>query len=141
MALLSKQAWRIATDPSSQLVQVYKAKYFPYGNFWNATLGQVPSFTWRSLLSARDLLIKGTRWIVGNGRTIQVWHHRLLPHTHSNKPITPLNADYAHLRVVTLLIMTLGVYLWGESERGTSRKVFEALKLGGDQILVLSSGG
>ncbi|GAA0173607.1 hypothetical protein LIER_27187 [Lithospermum erythrorhizon] len=36
MALLSKQAWRIITDPHSQLARIYKPKYFPQGTFWNA---------------------------------------------------------------------------------------------------------
>ncbi|GAA0158865.1 hypothetical protein LIER_15786 [Lithospermum erythrorhizon] len=110
MALLSKQAWRIASDPPSQLAQNEKAKYFPLGNFWNATIGHSPSLTWKSLLLARDLLIKDTKWTVYNGRTIPVWNYRWLPHTTLKKPITPLNKDYADMRVCDLIDSEVGVW-------------------------------
>ncbi|GAA0174164.1 hypothetical protein LIER_27609 [Lithospermum erythrorhizon] len=42
LALLSKQVWRIITDPQSQLARIYKAKYFPHGTFWDAKLGENP---------------------------------------------------------------------------------------------------
>ncbi|GAA0149310.1 hypothetical protein LIER_08523 [Lithospermum erythrorhizon] len=71
ISLLSKQTWKIATDPSSQIALTYKAKYFPNDNFWNSKLGPSPSLTWRSLITARDLLEKGAKWSVGNERTIQ----------------------------------------------------------------------
>ncbi|GAA0151857.1 hypothetical protein LIER_10484 [Lithospermum erythrorhizon] len=72
IALLSKQAWRIVSNPSSELAQMFRAKYYPHSNFWNAFLGQSPSLTWKSLLTARDLLIKGKKWTVCNGKSIKV---------------------------------------------------------------------
>ncbi|GAA0170141.1 hypothetical protein LIER_40897 [Lithospermum erythrorhizon] len=45
LALLSKKVWRPITDPDSQLANIYKAKYFPQGTFWNAQLGVKPSYT------------------------------------------------------------------------------------------------
>ncbi|GAA0168847.1 hypothetical protein LIER_23471 [Lithospermum erythrorhizon] len=40
-----------------------------------ARLGSAPSFTWRSLLSMRDLLYNGIKWVLGDGKSISVWHH------------------------------------------------------------------
>ncbi|GAA0157306.1 hypothetical protein LIER_14604 [Lithospermum erythrorhizon] len=110
IALLSKQAWRIASDPSSQIAQVYKAKYFPHGTFWNAKIGNKSSLTCRNLLYARDLLIKGVKWSVGNEKTIEIWNHRWLPHTHSNRLITPINPDYANLRLYDIIDNEIGIW-------------------------------
>ncbi|GAA0180021.1 hypothetical protein LIER_42237 [Lithospermum erythrorhizon] len=80
VALLCKQAWRL------------------------------PSFTWRSILTARDLLIKDKKWTVGNGKDIQVWNFRWLTHTTTNKPITPKNDDYPNLLVSDLIDKEIGIW-------------------------------
>ena len=46
-----------------------------------AELGNNPSFVWRSLLLARDVIKEGTRWKVGDGRSIGVFTHSWLSHT------------------------------------------------------------
>ncbi|GAA0156308.1 hypothetical protein LIER_38250 [Lithospermum erythrorhizon] len=84
--------------------------FFPHGNFWTTTVGSSPSLTWKSLMSARDLLIKGTSWTICSGRTIKVWTYKWLPLTTSNKPITPPNKDYADLRVCDLIDSEVGVW-------------------------------
>lgn len=43
-------------------------------------LGPNPSFAWRSLLAARDIIMEGSRWQVDDGRTIEVAKHVWLPH-------------------------------------------------------------
>lgn len=39
LALLAKQGWRLITNPGSLLAQVYKACYFPSGDFLTANFG------------------------------------------------------------------------------------------------------
>ncbi|GAA0168313.1 hypothetical protein LIER_23060 [Lithospermum erythrorhizon] len=50
-ALLCKQAWKLITEPTSPLSQLFKARYYPQTSFWDAELGAQPSYTWRSILS------------------------------------------------------------------------------------------
>ena len=88
LALLTKQAWRIATQPSSLLDQVFKAKYFPNSEFFLAGLGSRPSFTWRGIYEAHKYLVAGSRWRVGNGRGIQIWKDRWLPRPTTFKVIS-----------------------------------------------------
>jgi hypothetical protein len=38
------------------LAHIYKEKYYPNGNFLDAALGSKPSYVWRSIWNARDLL-------------------------------------------------------------------------------------
>jgi hypothetical protein len=54
-----------------------------------ASLGSKPSFAWRSILSAKDLLQQGVIWRVGNGQRIKVWGDRWVPKATSYLVQTP----------------------------------------------------
>lgn len=45
---------------NSLVYRVLKAKYFPKIDFLNASLGNNPSFTWRSVMAAQHLVRKGS---------------------------------------------------------------------------------
>jgi hypothetical protein len=55
-ALLAKQGWKILTQPHSLVARVFKAKYFPKCNFFDAPMGNKMSYTWRSILQVRWVL-------------------------------------------------------------------------------------
>ncbi|KAL4361211.1 hypothetical protein GQ457_04G014700 [Hibiscus cannabinus] len=79
IALLAKQGWWIVTHPSSLLARVLKARYFPRTDFLSAQLGSSPSYTWRSIYSARGLLDKGLCWRIGTRLDVSVWNDVWLP--------------------------------------------------------------
>ena len=62
LALLVKQGWRLQTNSSLLFYRVYKAKYFPRCDFIEASLGSQPSFAWRSIWAAQDIVKRGLRW-------------------------------------------------------------------------------
>ena len=72
-ALLAKQGWRMINQPESLVARFLKSRYFPQGSFISATVGNRPSFAWRSLLFGRDLLKQGLKKEIGNGRDTRVW--------------------------------------------------------------------
>ena len=72
LALLAKQAWRILTNPCSLAARILKAKYFPYEDILNASLGSSTSLTWRSIFQSLEVIKSGTRWRVGNGHLIHI---------------------------------------------------------------------
>ena len=55
-ALLAKQGWRLQSSNLSLFARVFKAKYFPESEFSEASLGNHPSFAWRSIMSAQAVV-------------------------------------------------------------------------------------
>ena len=84
LAILAKQCWRLIHNTHSLFYGVYKSKYFPTCSFMEANLGNNPSYIWRSLLAAREVIREeGSIWKVKDGSLIQVSNHKWLP----NRPM------------------------------------------------------
>ncbi|XP_031107260.1 uncharacterized protein LOC116011955 [Ipomoea triloba] len=77
--MLGKQAWRFLSNPYSLVARLYKAKYFPKSSFFEASIGNCPSFCWRSIMAAQDLVCSGARRRIGNGKSTLIWGHPWLP--------------------------------------------------------------
>ena len=67
--------------------RVLKAKYFSDSSFMEAQLGKKPSYIWRSILAAKNIIKEGSRWVVGDGKSIEIWEARWLPSSVSGKVI------------------------------------------------------
>lgn len=79
MALLAKQGWRLLQNRDSLFHKIYCARYFSNGNLLEAHLRNSPSFAWRGIWEAKNMLLKGGRWNVGNGRKIHILDDVWLP--------------------------------------------------------------
>ena len=78
-ALLAKQCWRLLKTPDSLAARIIKAKYYPHGSIMKVNLGSKPSFAWRSIFGARDLIEERIMWRIGNGEEVQIWGDRWIP--------------------------------------------------------------
>ncbi|CAH9147575.1 unnamed protein product [Cuscuta epithymum] len=103
LAMLSKQAWRLFTNPDSLVGRVFKSRYFPRGTFLTATLGHTPSFVWRSLFETQNIIRDGFKWRVGDGRSINIWEDPWLPDPTNPKVIT-VSGEGLHEAVVRSLM-------------------------------------
>lgn len=103
LALLAKQGWRILQQPNSLVHRVYKAKYFPKEMFLDAQVGRRPSYVWRSILAARDIIKKGSRWCIGNGQRIHIWKDSWIPSQSSSKAFSPWKPQYKEVMVADLI--------------------------------------
>ena len=57
----------------------------------SATCPKGASYTWRSLIHGRDLLMHGLVWRVGDGTKINVYHDNWIPRSGS---LVPLGAEF-----------------------------------------------
>ena len=67
---LAKQAWCLLQNTTSLFYRVFKAKFFPDNTIMEAKDSRVGSYAWRSILKGRDVIQRGSRCWVGDGRKI-----------------------------------------------------------------------
>ncbi|KAL6526559.1 hypothetical protein OROGR_015649 [Orobanche gracilis] len=102
-ALLAKQGWRLSSCPDALMTKCLKAKYFPRSHFIHASVGYVPSYTWRSIQQASWVIKKGSYWRIGDGSNVRIWCDNWLPNQrgHSVWSIKPPDCE---LNLVSHLI-------------------------------------
>jgi ribonuclease HI len=103
-AMLAKQGWRIMQNPDSMVAKIFKARYFPNSTFLDANLGHNPSFTWRGLWGAREVLLKGCRWVIGDGRKIRVMGDPWIREEGERWMRSPQQAEVYSLHVSDLML-------------------------------------
>ncbi|KAK1360188.1 hypothetical protein POM88_044662 [Heracleum sosnowskyi] len=74
-----EQAWRLIQFPEKLVSQVFKARYFPNGSYLDAQIGSNPSYIWRSILAAQEMIKQGVSCRVGSGETINILNSPWLP--------------------------------------------------------------
>lgn len=95
-AMLAKQGWHLIQNPGSLVAVILKEKYYPAVDIRQAQLGSNPSYAWRSIFKARDVLERGLLWRVVNGEDIRIWGDKwlLTPPTHKvQSPCRGLDPD------------------------------------------------
>lgn len=92
-ALLTKQVWRLTKYPDSLVVCSLKARYYAKVDVMEAKVPSYASFMWRSLCRSRDLLAKGIRWKIGDGKSIKVFKDAWVPGFNSGILISKPMAD------------------------------------------------
>uniref|UniRef100_A0A803PJ09 Reverse transcriptase domain-containing protein n=1 Tax=Cannabis sativa TaxID=3483 RepID=A0A803PJ09_CANSA len=118
LALLGKQGWRLISRPESLVAKVLKARYFPHGLYLTSSLGNNPSFVWRSIWEAQQLVCKGVRWCVGDARDIKVTHDPWLP-CRDNPFIISSHPNLLHASVHHLM------KVWNRVGIGTSARIVD----------------
>jgi hypothetical protein len=78
-ALLAKQCWRLWRSPDSLVSQILKAKYYASNTILEAKIGTNPSYVWRSILGASDILKEGLFCRIGNGENTRIWGDKWVP--------------------------------------------------------------
>lgn len=69
--------------------QSFKAKYFAETPFMEAQMGKMPSYIWRSILSAREVIKRGSRWVIGNVRRVHLWNDKWISVADTYRVISP----------------------------------------------------
>ncbi|KAL0408340.1 UNVERIFIED_CONTAM: hypothetical protein Sradi_1768400 [Sesamum radiatum] len=69
----------------------------------DASLGYRPSFTWRSIISSRDLIKSGVRFRIGSGETVKIWGDPWIPRPSTFRPVTAAPNGLQHAVVAALV--------------------------------------
>ncbi|KAK2379858.1 Ribonuclease H superfamily protein [Trifolium repens] len=72
LAMIAKQGWNIMTKPHTLVARLYKARYFPNSSLFDSQIGHNPSYAWRGIWKARQVLMNGCRWSIRNGTSIKI---------------------------------------------------------------------
>ena len=103
-ALLGKQGWNFIHNPNTLVARLFKAKYYPHGSYLSSSLGSNPSFVWRSVWSAKEVVNRGIRWRVGDGESIYVWKDAWVRDLHGFRVGTTLAPGLDNLKVSDMLL-------------------------------------
>lgn len=63
----------IISTLDSFVSRLLKVKYYPSSSFLDAELCRRPSFAWRSILGASNLLKQELIWRIVYGETMKIW--------------------------------------------------------------------
>ncbi|XP_062079895.1 uncharacterized protein LOC133784618 [Humulus lupulus] len=114
-ALLAKQAWGLLINPTSLLAKVLKARYYQHTSLLEAREGHYPSITWRSIIWGRDLLRRGLRRRIGNGKETLAFSDPWIPRPPS---FLPSIIDISDPLRVHDLFETPDSWLWHYTNHG-----------------------
>ena len=56
LSLLGKLGWNLLTKPHTLVARVFKENYFPSRDYLSSNLGSNPSFFWKSIWSAKEVV-------------------------------------------------------------------------------------
>lgn len=101
-ALLAKQVWRLWTNPNSLIAQIMRTEYHPDCSVLDTTIGQKPSYAWRSIQSTCDLVKEGLVWKVGNGKKVRIWKDMWFPQPSTFQVQSPPSILEANAKVSQL---------------------------------------
>ncbi|KAL0403558.1 UNVERIFIED_CONTAM: hypothetical protein Sradi_1996600 [Sesamum radiatum] len=101
--MLAKQFWRLLTNRNSLAHRIFQARYFPGATILDAKLGYRPSLVWRSIFSAKPLILTGLRYRVGSGFNIRIGLDPWIPRPSTFRPITVLPPHLAAASVSALI--------------------------------------
>lgn len=102
IAMLAKQVWTLLQNPDSLAYRILKAKYFPRSDLLQARVGFKPSYLWRSLMAAQEIVKEGEAWRVGNGKSIHI-SDRWIGVQQQERPRGRLHEDIHHEKVCALI--------------------------------------
>lgn len=78
LSLLGKQCWKLLNEPNALVSRLTKARYYPNNHFLQADRSGGASYTWSGIWQAKEEMKKGLRWVVGNGKVINIATDRWL---------------------------------------------------------------
>lgn len=103
ISMLAKQGWRLVNNDNPLVTMCMHAKYYPNGHFLSAKLGTNPSYMWRSIFAAQEIVGKGCRRRIEDGQQTEIWKVPWLPDVENGCLTTPMPEYLAGSKVCNLM--------------------------------------
>ncbi|KAL8154876.1 hypothetical protein AgCh_000285 [Apium graveolens] len=139
ISMLAKQGWRLINSENPLVTRCMKAKYFPEGDFLTAKLGANPSYMWRSILVAQEVVKRDCRKRIGDGKQIEIWKVPWLPCGENGFMTTEMSAQLEGSKVDSLIQIerkkwddVILLDICNERDRKLIKKIPLPAKEGGD---------
>ncbi|WCJ44166.1 hypothetical protein M5689_024852 [Euphorbia peplus] len=84
-------------QPHSLCAPIFRGKYYAEESFLEAQLGNEPSYAWRRILEAKELILEGVGWKIGDGLSVRIMEDRWVPRLPCHRPLStigPLTAPF-----------------------------------------------
>lgn len=104
VAMLAKQGWRLLNNENPLVTNILKTRYFPNIDFLNAKLGDNPSYMWRSILEAQDVVKQGCRRNIGTGMETFIWKVPWLPNRVNGYITSEMPSELEDATVMSLMV-------------------------------------
>ena len=101
-ALLAKLAWMVASKRDNLCMSILRAKYKVKHDWQFSDPPKSASPSWRAIEISKELIVKGTCYLIGDGASINVWTDPWVPWIQGFKPVpkdesltyTPLSVSH-----------------------------------------------
>lgn len=103
VSMLAKQGWRLVTNANPLVTKLMQARYFLDSDFLNAKLGTNPSYMWRNILSAQEVVRQGCRKKIGDSNSTYVWKVPWLPCSSNGFLTTDMPEELSNIKVGNLM--------------------------------------
>lgn len=86
-AMLAKLDWMVASKRDSICMAVVRAKYKVKHDWLYSDPPKSASPSWRAIEKAKQLIVKGACYIIGDGQSINIWSDPCMPQLQGFKPV------------------------------------------------------
>ena len=90
-------------NKDSHFYKVFKSKYFSNCSILDNGVKVKGSYAWQSILKARRVVRLGSKWRIGDGKTVRIHGDKWLPNLQSSHVISPQKNFPNNTRVCTLM--------------------------------------
>ena len=93
LALIAKLAWMVCSGKESICMDLLRAKCKVSSDWLRAEPPKIASTTWRAIEGAKKLVEKGACYLLGDGRSIDIWADPSVPWLEGFKPQPRVSTD------------------------------------------------
>ena len=70
LAMLGKQEWQLLHNKDLLFYKVFEVRYFPNCTILEEGVKEKGSYAWQSILQARKVVHLGSKWRIGDGKSV-----------------------------------------------------------------------